>query len=391
MGLEFMNEVPFPEVYIHGLIRDAQGRKMSKSLGNGVDPIEVIEEYGADALRFALATAVAPGYDMKFRMEKVEAARNFANKLWNAARFVQMNLVGFEPPKAGLKASDLAKLPLALADRWILSRLMSTVTRVNKHMERYDLGEAGKALYDFIWSEFCDWYIELAKPRLYGREGDENKAIAQFVIWFVLEETLRLLHPYMPFVTEEIWQKLPHEGETLMMAAWPKTEKRLLDHQAEREMELVMEIIRSIRNMRAEANVPLGKKIDCVLAADLETQVLLAANQVTITSLAGLMSMEMIDPNGERPEQAMTAVVGPVGVFLPLAGLVDIAKETGRLKGELAGLEEEECRLSAKLGNEGFVAKAPAEVVAREREKLSAAKEKAEKVRERLAELSRLS
>ncbi|MGE5509566.1 MAG: valine--tRNA ligase, partial [Chitinophagales bacterium] len=240
MGLENMGEVPFHDVFIHGLIRDAQGRKMSKSLGNGVDPLEVIDEYGADALRFSLATAVAAGYDQRFRMERVEVARNFANKVWNAARFALMNLQDFAAPGRELEAKELLALPLALPDRWILSRYAAVAQKVTQRLDRYDLVEAGKSLYDFLWSELCDWYLELAKPRLYGKQGEDERKTAQTVLWYVLEHTLRLLHPFMPFLTEEIWQKLPHRGKALLVAAWPKAGRALRNLQAEREMKLVI-------------------------------------------------------------------------------------------------------------------------------------------------------
>jgi len=223
MGLEFGKDIPFKHVFIHGLVRDSQGRKMSKSLGNGIDPVEVIEKYGADTLRFMLITGNTPGNDMRFYWERVESARNFANKLWNASRFMLMNLEGFDKTFVP-EASDYT-----LADKWILSRYAKTAISITENLEKFELGEAGRSLYDFIWNEFCDWYIELSKARLYDKENVRPRKVAQYVLGYVLEHTLRLLHPFMPFITEEIWQHIPHEGKSIMVADWPTGEEAKLD------------------------------------------------------------------------------------------------------------------------------------------------------------------
>lgn len=252
MGMEFMKEIPFEKVFIHGLVRDSQGRKMSKSLGNGIDPLEVIEKYGADTLRFMLITGNTPGNDMRFYWERVEGTRNFANKIWNASRFALMNMEGYD------KDAELA--PYTLADKWILSRLQDTVKDVTSLLERFELGEAGRAIYDFIWSEVCDWYIEIAKPRLYNKEAAAERATAQHVLATVLVSAMKLLHPYMPFITEEIYQCLPHEAESIMISKWPVADESLVDPEAERGMNAIMDSIKAIRNMRAEVNANPGKK-----------------------------------------------------------------------------------------------------------------------------------
>ncbi|MGE5554500.1 MAG: valine--tRNA ligase [Betaproteobacteria bacterium] len=391
MGLEFMGDVPFRDVFIHGLIRDAEGQKMSKSRGNVVDPLEAIEQYGADALRFTLVTGVAPGYDQRFRAERIEAARNFANKLWNAARLALMNLEGFTAPAKELTAKDLKALALTLPDRWILSRYAGVAQRVTQKLDRYDLGEAGKAIYDFLWNEFCDWYLELAKPRLYGKQGEEERRVAQTVLWYVLESTLRLLHPFMPFITEEIWQSLPHRGEALIVAPWPKAPRGLHDAAAERAMHLVTEVVRLIRNLRAEYRVEPGKAVPALVRGGQEQLSVLEATRPLLLPLARLSELTLLSAEAPTPEKAVTAIAAGAEVFLPLAGLVDVAKERERLTRELAEATAEVERLRTKLGNAGFVERAPAEVVAREREKLSVAEERRELARSRLDELDRLS
>ncbi len=382
MGLEFMGEVPFPDVLIHGLIRDPQGRKMSKSLGNGVDPMEVVAEYGADALRFTLITGTAPGNDTRYQPEKVEASRNFANKIWNASRFALMNLEGFDP--AGV---DTGALQLSLPDQWILSRYARVIGEVTRHLERYDLGEAARELYDFIWSELCDWYIELVKPRLYGNAGEEAKASSQYVLWNVLRGTLELLHPFMPFLTEEIWQRVPHSGETIMLAPWPQSEAGWHNPQAESDMETVMELIRSIRNIRAEKQVPPGKAVSAIIHAPAGRKQLVADNAQYLETLAKLGEMTVADIGSAKPEKVVTAIAAGMEIYLPLADLVDIEKEIGRLKAELENTAQEIKRSSGKLANAGFVNKAPEAVVTKEREKLAALKEQEERIRARLAEL----
>ncbi|GAW31695.1 valine--tRNA ligase [Carboxydocella sp. JDF658] len=380
MGLEFMQERPFKEVLIHGLVLDAQGRKMSKSLGNGVDPIDIIDQYGADTLRFMLITGNTPGNDLRFQQERLEGTRNFANKIWNAARFALLNLGDFKPEEV--------QPELALADRWILSRLNHTIEEVTRQLGRYELGEAARVLYDFIWSEFCDWYIELIKPRLYGKETPGSRATAQWTLWYVLSRTMELLHPFMPFITEEIWQALPHQGETIMLAPWPQVKSEFNAPDAEAAMELLMEAIRAVRNVRAEMNVPPSRQIAAIMAANRqENLAVLQAGAGYLKQLAGIGELELVLTLQEKPAQAAAAVAKGVEIYLPLAGLIDIEKEKERLAKELAKVEEDLARVEAKLNNESFVARAPAAVVEKEKARAAEYREKAEALRERLAAL----
>jgi valyl-tRNA synthetase len=383
MSLEFTGEVPFKDVYIHGLVRDSQGRKMSKSLGNGIDPVEVIEKYGADALRFTIVTGNTPGNDMRFYWERVESSRNFANKIWNASRFVLMNLSDFEPGSH--------QPAYTLADRWILSRYHRTVGDVTHHLENYELGEAARTLYEFIWNEFCDWYIEMVKPRLYSKDDAAARYTAQHVLRDVLQHTLELLHPFMPFITEEIWQHLPRTGKSIMISAWPQAQRGACDEQAEQEIGLLMEVIKTIRNMRAEMNVPLGKKTEAILQVSTpELEQLFTRNVGLLHQLASVMPVAIQRVSEVKPDQAATAVADGVEIYLPLKGLIDIDKEFARLEKELANLDKEVERLASKLNNSGFVAKAPANVIEAEREKQRDYEEKRNVVRERLAFLKTL-
>ena len=384
MGLKFGGDIPFHHVFIHGLVRDSQGRKMSKSLGNGIDPVEVIDKYGADTLRFMLVTGNTPGNDMRFYWARVEAARNFANKLWNASRFMLMNLQGFDRSFVP-KAEDYT-----LADRWILSRYARTSAVVTENLEKFELGEAARAIYEFIWGEFCDWYIELVKPRLYAEEGDSRRT-AQYVLGYVLERTLRLLHPFMPFITEEIWQHIPHEGKSIMTAPWPTGEETWLDKENEASMAAIMEVIKAIRNMRAEVNAAPGKKSEAILHfSNAAQQAVFTANDGYLHALAEADPVTILSLTAERPENAMTAAAGGVEIYLPLKGLIDMEKETARLSKELDGLTKEIARTEGKLANEKFVTKAPVAVVAKEREKLQDYEEKKRVVEERLRYLTTL-
>lgn len=377
MSLQFTGQVPFRDVYIHGLVRDAQGRKMSKSLGNGIDPVEVIEKYGADALRFTIVTGNTPGNDMRFYWERVESSRNFANKIWNASRFVLMNLSDFTP--------DAYQPAYTLADRWIISRFNRTVAEVTGNLEKYELGEAARALYEFIWNEFCDWYIEMAKARLYSKEDAVARYTAQHTLSSILQKTLELLHPFMPFITEEIWQHLPHEGKSIMVAAWPQVNSGLIDEQAEQEMGALMEVIKTIRNMRAEMNVPIGKKTEAILqVANAELNVIFSQNVAFLQQLASVMPVTIESVSPAKPDQAAAAVAGGVEIYLPLRGLIDIDKEVARLEKELTNLNKEVERLVGKLNNSGFIAKAPAQVIEVERGKQKDYEEKRSVVRERL-------
>lgn len=382
MGMEFMKEIPFEKVFIHGLVRDSQGRKMSKSLGNGIDPLEVIEKYGADTLRFMLITGNTPGNDMRFYWERVEGTRNFANKIWNASRFALMNMEGYD------KDAELA--PYTLADKWILSRLQDTIKDVTGLLERFELGEAGRAIYDFIWSEVCDWYIEIAKPRLYNKEAAAERATAQHVLATVLVSAMKLLHPYMPFITEEIYQCLPHEAESIMISKWPVADESLVDPEAERGMNAIMDSIKAIRNMRAEVNANPGKKIPAIMLVSEDLREVVAHNDSYIKLLGGIDNLELRPLNGEKPENAMAAVVTGIEVYLPLAGLIDVEKETQRLSKELAAMEKDLQRAGGKLNNAGFLAKAPEDVIAKERAKYEELSGKIEAVKKRMAYLAEL-
>lgn len=382
MGMEFMKEIPFEKVFIHGLVRDSQGRKMSKSLGNGIDPLEVIEKYGADTLRFMLITGNTPGNDMRFYWERVEGTRNFANKIWNASRFALMNMEGYD------KDAELA--PYTLADKWILSCLQDTVKDVTGLLERFELGEAGRAIYDFIWSEVCDWYIEIAKPRLYNKEAASERATAQHVLATVLVSAMKLLHPYMPFITEEIYQCLPHEAESIMISKWPVADESLVDPEAERGMNAIMDSIKAIRNMRAEVNANPGKKIPAIMLVSEDLREVVANNDSYIKLLGGIDNLELRPLNGEKPENAMAAVVTGIEVYLPLAGLIDVEKETQRLSKELAAMEKDLQRAGGKLNNAGFLAKAPEDVIAKERAKYEELSGKIEAVKKRMAYLAEL-
>ena len=377
-GLEFMKEVPFKKVMIHGLVLDAQGRKMSKSLGNGVDPIEVIDQYGADTLRFMLITGNTPGNDLRFHPERLEATRNFANKIWNASRFVLLNLQDYEEAPRG---------ELKLADRWILSRYEATTQAVTEALDRFDLGEAARLLYEFIWNEFCDWYIELAKGRLYDKEHPEARHAVQSVLLEILEGTMRLLHPYMPFITEEIWQNLPVKGESIMMQPWPKVSGYRNDS-VEKQMNLIMEVIKAIRNIRAEMNVQPGKKAEIILVApETENREVLELGKESIRHLAGGSQVDVVASLELKPAQAASAVLDGVEVYLPLRGLLDLDKEIARVEKEIAQALQEQSRLEGKLNNPGFVAKAPEQVVAKEREKLEGIYARISTLKARIEEL----
>jgi valyl-tRNA synthetase len=393
MGLEFKKEIPFKHVFIHGLVRDSQGRKMSKSLGNGIDPLEVIDKNGADTLRFTLVTGNTPGNDMRFYWERVESSRNFANKLWNASRFVLMNLedVSNREQLTSYGVTATAKDSFTLADKWILSRYAKTVNEVTRNLERFELGEAARLLYEFIWNEYCDWYIEMAKARLYNKEAAEPRNTAQYVLWYVLENTLKLLHPFMPFITESIWQHLPHEGQSIMVADWPIDSAVYINEDVEQQMATMMETIKSIRNMRAEVNVPPGKKSEVILQiATNELEQVFANNLQYIKTLAAAEPVQLLGVDEAKPDNAMTGVVSGVEIYLPLKGLIDVEKESVRLNKELSTLDKEIARIEGKLSNEGFVAKAPAEVIEKEKAKAEEYQEKQTAIRERLAYLATL-
>lgn len=370
MGMEFMGEIPFRDVCIHGLVRDEQGRKMSKSLGNGIDPLEVIKDYGADALRFTLVNGVAPGNDMRFHWDKVEASRNFMNKIWNASRFALMNLEDEIPEECE---------PKLLANRWFLTRLKNTVESLSKNLENYDMGEGAKLLYDFVWGEFCDWFIELSKPALYGNMGEEAQKETRYVLWLSLDTILKILHPYVPFITEEIWQSLPHEGESIMVQSWPSNKLSFEDKDAERDMNQLVELITQIRNIRAELGVSPGKEIRILYEGNLLEE--------QISYLKALAKASEVAPLKSKPDKAVTAVVAGITAYMPLEDMIDFDKEIARLKAEIQKMEKEIKIASGKLQNQGFVTKAPAQVVEKEREKLADYQNKQQKLIQRLKEL----
>lgn len=382
-GLEFTGKRPFKDVLIHGLVRDAEGRKMSKSLGNGVDPMDVIDQYGADSLRYFLATGSSPGQDLRYSTEKVESVWNFANKIWNASRFALMNMGGLPYEDIDLNGKK------SVADEWILTRLNETIETVTNLAEKYEFGEVGRALYNFIWDDFCDWYIEMAKLPLYG-EDETAKKTTRSVLAYVLDQTMRLLHPFMPFITEEIWQNLPHEGESITVAEWPKVRPELSNQEASEQMKLLVEIIRSVRNIRAEVNTPMSKKIAMIINAHDEK--ILDTLETNKAYLERFCNPEMltIGVGALAPEKAMTAVVSGAEIYLPLQGLINIEEEITRLEKELKKLNKEVERVQKKLANEKFVAKAPAQVVEEERAKEKDYLEKRATVQERLEELKRM-
>ncbi len=370
-GIEQMGEVPFKTVLIHGIVRDSQGRKMSKSLGNGVDPLEVIDKYGADALRFSLAAGNSPGNDMRFYWEKVEAYRNFANKIWNASRFVKMNVDDLDLP-------EISSLTLDESDKWILAKYNSLLESVTKSFEYYELGIAAQSLYDFIWSEYCDWYIELTKPRLYG-EDKEAKLTACTILNYVLSNTLKLLHPLMPFITEEIWTSLPKTGESIMISSWPEKE---IDVDGT-SFEAVVEIIKSVRNIRTEMNVPQNKKTELLILTKLNMN----SSSAYIEKLASCSHVEFITEKPSDEDNFAAIVTGDAQCYIPMGELVDIEKELDRLTKEKATIESEIKRAEGKLNNQGFIAKAPQKLVDEEKAKLEKYTDMLKKVTERLASL----
>ena len=382
-GIEFTDQLPFKDVLIHGLVRDGEGRKMSKSLGNGVDPMDVIEKYGADSLRYFLATGSSPGQDLRYTTEKVESVWNFANKIWNASRFALMNMDGMTYDEIDLTGEK------SVADKWILTRLNETIERVTSLAERYEFGEVGRELYNFIWDDFCSWYIEMAKLPMNG-EDEAAKKTTRSILAYVLDQTMRLLHPFMPFITEEIWQHLPHEGESITVAAWPTVRTDLHFADEADNMKLLMDIIRSVRNIRAEVNTPMSKKVPLFISAkDAATVAVLEANKAYLEKFCNPESLT-IGEGLETPDQAMTAVVTGAELFLPLVGLINLEEEINRLEKELEKWAKEVKLVSGKLSNEKFVSKAPEVLVNAEREKLADYEDKHAVVLKRLEELKNM-
>ncbi|HHV78337.1 MAG TPA: valine--tRNA ligase [Firmicutes bacterium] len=388
MGIEFTGSEPFEHVLVHGLVRDALGRKMSKSLGNGIDPLEVIDKYGADALRFSLITGNTPGNDMRFSWEKAEGARNFCNKIWNAARFVAMNLEGFNP-------LDIDSVKLEVEDTWIEGRFETVCRAVNAAMQRYELGEAARELYDFFWGDFCDWYIEMVKPRLALDEGNPSKIAARYTLWRIIEGSMRLLHPFMPFITEEIWGKLPHEGEALIVARYPvapDVEKyEELYGAVTRKISSVQEVVRAIRNMRQELNVQPGREVQAIIrVADPDYLPTFKEFRSMIENLSDSKVQIQLIAGEARMKKALSSVVSGGTVYLPLEGLVDPAQEIARVKKarEEALIDFE--RSKQRLSNQGFLQKAPPEVVEKERANYAELEARIRRLDERLGVLNEL-
>ncbi|MBM6936360.1 valine--tRNA ligase [Enterococcus cecorum] len=381
-SLEFTDSRPFKNVLIHGLIRDEQGRKMSKSLGNGIDPMEVIEKYGADALRWFLSNGSAPGQDVRFSYEKMDAAWNFINKIWNASRFVLMNVEGMSAADLHLDGQK------SVADRWILTRLNETIEKVTHLFDRFEFGEAGRNLYNFIWDDFCDWYIEMSKETLYG-DNPEAKRMNQAVLVYVLDNIVRLLHPIMPFVTEEIFSKLPTTTGSIVVASYPEVNE-FSDESAAEGMEVLKEVIRAVRNIRAEVNTPLSKAVTLLIQAnDEKVQAFLTANQNYIMRFCNPDEL-VIATELAVPDMAMSQVITGATIYLPLANLINLTEEIARLEKELAKLDSEVKRVQGKLANERFVSKAPQAVVDQERAKEADYLEKQQAVAQRIAQLKEL-
>ena len=379
-SLEFTGKAPFKNVLMHGLIRAEDGRKMSKSLGNGIDPMEVIEKYGADALRWFMSNGSAPGQDMRFSYEKMDASWNFINKIWNASRFVIMNVEDMTVEDVDFSGEK------TVADRWILARLNETVACVTDLFDRFEFGEAGRQLYNFIWDDFCDWYIEMSKEILYG-DDEKAKQMTKSILVYTLDQILRLLHPIMPFVTEEIWENIPHEGNSLVVATYPVVKDELSDETAARGMEVLKEVIRSVRNIRAEVNTPLSKQITLMIkTTDEEITTFLTENTNYIERFCNPEELT-ISSDILAPELAMSAILTGVEIYLPLTGLINIEEEISRLEKELEKWTQEVKRVQGKLANERFVSNAPEEVVLAEKAKEKDYLEKQVIVTERIAQL----
>lgn len=376
-GIEQTGKAPFDTVLIHGLVRDAQGRKMSKSLGNGIDPLEIIDKYGADALRFTLATGNSPGNDMRFSDERVEASRNFANKIWNAARFILMNLGENEP------APHIPE-NLILEDKWILSLYNALVVGVTDSLEKFELGMAVQKLYDFIWDVFCDWYIEIAKIRLNG-EDETAKSTVKAVLVYVMSNTLKLLHPFMPFITEEIWQTLPHEGESIMVADWPKADGALTYAAEEAQMERIMTAIKAVRNRRAEMNVPPSKKAKVFIETAYGDT--FAAGTVFFNRLASASEVQVAE-QFDGMDDAVSIITESARIYIPMDELVDFQAELKRLEKEKASVQKELDMVNGKLGNENFVSKAPAAVVEKQRQAKAQLEEKMALIEESMQKIA---
>jgi valyl-tRNA synthetase len=380
MGIYFMDDIPFEDVYVHALVRDEDGKKMSKSKGNVIDPLTVIEKYGTDAFRFTLAAFAAMGRDIKMSEKRVEGYRHFINKLWNAARFALMHI------DRGYEKIDTDRL--TLPDKWILSRLSHVITTVSNTLEEYRFNDAAGTLYNFVWHEFCDWYLEIIKPSLYGDAGEEVKETTKGVLWMVMRDVLILLHPFIPFVTEEIWNQMPGTGGSIMKAVFPAdapdAQLKIENRDAEKEMTPIMEVITGIRNIRGEMNIAPSMKLDAVMQTQAKAeQNTLQAHGDIIGNLARLGTFTVEDP-GEKPKLSATAIVGQGTLFVPLEGIIDLSKEAQRLEKEIDKISAELSGISKKLNNPDFLKKAPAEVVDKVRQKNDSLDEKRKKIESHL-------
>ncbi len=379
-GLKFTNQRPFEHTLIHGLIRDEQGRKMSKSLGNGIDPMEVIDKYGADALRWFLATGSTPGQDTRFSYTQMDAAWNFINKIWNMSRFVMMNLGDTKPDQTPDQST------FDLSDRWMFARLNATVETVTALFDKFEFGEAGRALYNFIWNEFADWYIEMSKEVLTG-DDEVAKANKRINLAYGLDQILRLMHPIMPFVTEKLWQAMPHTGDSLVTAAYPEVHPEYVDDAAVSEMESIISLIRAVRNIRADVNAPLSSPIDIVVKLQDESLApIFKENFDFVDRFVHAKSFDM-GTSVNEPDMAASAVISGATVYVPLAELIDLDAEIAKLTKEAGKLEQEISRIDKKLGNQGFMAKAPEAVVAEQREKKADYEAKLSATTDRIAQL----
>ena len=380
MGLYQMKEVPFHDVLFHGIVRDDLGRKMSKSLGNSPDPLKLIDEYGADAIRFTMIYNTSAGQDVHFSEKLLEMGRNFANKVRNATNFVLMNLEGFDAKKV-----NKADLDFELVDQWIYSRLHETIDQVNKNLDTYTLDEAAKAVYEFIRGDFCDWYVEMATVRLYANEDLRSKTTAQRVLRDVLESALKLLHPFMPFITEELWQHIKLEGETIMLADFPKADQTLISSEVDDAMTYIQEVITALRNIRAEAGVAPSKEVSALIKTASESELsILSDNKAFLMKLAKLSSLEF-GKELQKPDLSGFRVVGQSEIIVPLLGLLDIEAESKKILDQIAKLEQGLANTNAKLSNETFVSKAPAAVIEREKANLADYQQKIEKLQANLA------
>lgn len=376
-GMEFVGKIPFKDIYIHGTVRDETGAKMSKSLGNIIDPLDIIEEFGTDALRFSIISITATGQDVFLSREKFTLGRNFANKIWNASRFVLMSM---REPVPSSQLPVPSEKDLSLADRWCLSRLNRTTESVTRALEGYRFNEAANMLYEFFWHQFCDWYLELAKPEI-------EKERVRGILIHVLEKTLRLLHPFMPFVSEEIWQMLPHEGPSIMVAPWPKVDSGLIDGDCEREMDLIMKEVTAIRNMRSDWDVPPSKRVEVAIRVSTRAQEEILKGHLSYIEQLAKASVIEIARRLAKPAGSVTTIVEGVGTYVRLRGLIDMEKERARLSRDLEEVVTKLERVDSKLKKKGFIKKAPLPVIEKEKEKRKELKEKRRRLEAHLKEV----